>query len=95
MNILEAAKLVEARKTFKCGNVVGASFLQFGTGQMSRADMMDLIVDVDATDFYVVYSYVTPIAWFADGKWNVPDAGYSPTTKRQKTRLKLYALSPR
>lgn len=95
MNITEAAKLVAERKVFKCGNVVGTSFDQFGTGQMSHSDAIDFKAASTANDFYAVYSYVTPIAWFADGYWVVPDAGYSQTTKKQKTRLRLYALSPR
>jgi hypothetical protein len=41
-----------------------------------------------AADFYVVYSYVTPIAWFANGVWFMPDAKYSPTTSRHQSTVK-------
>lgn len=96
MNITEAARLVAERKDFVCGNVKGnhKKLGPFGTGQMSNSDANDILADRDAPDFYVVYSYATPIAWFANGYWNVPDAGYSMTTKKQKTRLRLYALTP-
>ena len=94
MNILQAAELVKDRKDFVCGNVKGNSerIGPFNTGQMSNADAALICADRDADDLYIVWSYSTPIAWFANGKWNVPEAGYSQTTKKQKTRLRLYAL---
>jgi hypothetical protein len=96
MNITEAAGMVGRREEFKCGHV-RASRDKIGpwdTGQMSEENSELILADRSAKDLYVVYSYATPIAWFARGVWNVPDAGYSQTTKKQKTRLKLYALTP-
>ena len=34
---------------------------------------------------YAVFSYVTPIAWVADGAWVIPDARYSVTTSRHQS----------
>jgi len=37
---------------------------------------------------YVVYSYLTPIAWEnADGSWTVPDVKYSVTTSRHQSKI--------
>jgi hypothetical protein len=33
---------------------------------------------------YVVYSYRTPIAWFVDDEWVVPDVRYSNTTSNHQ-----------
>jgi hypothetical protein len=33
---------------------------------------------------YVVYSYRTPIAWYAAGKWTVPATRYSMTTSNHQ-----------
>ncbi len=35
-------------------------------------------------DFYVVKSYITPIAWFTEGAWVIPDVRYSSTTSRHQ-----------
>jgi hypothetical protein len=36
---------------------------------------------------YVVYSYVTPIAWRTQGQWVTPDVKYSVTTSRHQSRI--------
>ena len=36
---------------------------------------------------YVVYSYATPIGWYANGEWTIPDVKYSNTTSRHQGRL--------
>lgn len=48
------------------------------------AEWVDMLIDAhweDGID-YLVYSYETPIAWFSDGKWTVPDVSYSVTTDK-------------
>ena len=41
-------------------------------------------------ELYVVYSYATPIAWFAPSfGWVVPDVRYSQTTGRHQSRVRL------
>lgn len=37
---------------------------------------------------YVVYSYSTPIAWYAHGTWVVPDTRYSVTTSAHQSRVR-------
>ncbi len=36
---------------------------------------------------YVVYSYVTPIAWHGPDGWTVPDTRYSVTTSKHQGRI--------
>lgn len=38
----------------------------------------------EADDFYAVFSYQTPIAWYAHGVWTVPDVKYSVTTTKHQ-----------
>ena len=40
---------------------------------------------IKAPDFYVVHSYQTPIAWFANGAWMFPPVKYSVTTTRHQS----------
>jgi hypothetical protein len=37
---------------------------------------------------YAVYSYNTPIAWYADGRWYVPEVKYSITTSMHQSRTR-------
>lgn len=37
---------------------------------------------------YVVYSYDTPIGWFLDDEWVIPDVKYSVTTSRHQSALR-------
>lgn len=39
----------------------------------------------------IIYSYSTPIAWCADGRWIIPQVTYSPTTS-SKHQSQLYRL---
>lgn len=42
---------------------------------------------------YMVWSYQTPIAWYTEAGWVVPDAKYSVTTSHHQGRL--YLATPR
>lgn len=44
---------------------------------------------VGAYPNYVIYSYSTPIAIFANGLWYLTDAHYSATTATQQSALRL------
>ena len=37
---------------------------------------------------FVIYSYVTPIAWWANGEWTVPDVTYSNTTTNHQNAVR-------
>jgi hypothetical protein len=51
-------------------------------GQLPR----ELESDVRQAD-YIVWSYGTPIAWHAGGRWTVPNVRYSITTSRHQSTL--------
>ena len=34
---------------------------------------------------YIVYSYATPIAWFKNGEWQLPNHKYSVTTSKHQS----------
>lgn len=38
--------------------------------------------------YYIVYSYGTPIAWFKNGEWLVPNLKYSQTTSRHQSLVR-------
>lgn len=38
---------------------------------------------------YVIYSYVTPIAWRSNGVWTMPDVSYSLTTTKQQSKVRV------
>jgi hypothetical protein len=46
---------------------------------------------IPATAVYVVFSYVTPIAWVdADGTVTIPDTRYSPTTTQHQGQCRAW-----
>lgn len=49
--------------------------------------------DTRNREVYVVWSYDTPIAWYTEAGWVVPDAKYSMTTSHHQGRL--YLATPR
>ena len=58
-----------------CGRLPAAEARRF----MDRAETID----------YVVYSYVTPIAWHdAETGWTVPNVKYSPTTSHHQSTIR-------
>lgn len=86
-----AEKLV-ARESFKTnGELKGVSKPEwFDFGKMSVMDYAKLqfynqFCGID----YVIYSYTTPIAWLCgDGRWVMPEADYTPTTKHHKATIR-------
>lgn len=38
--------------------------------------------------FYIVYSYNTPIAWYSDKGWFIPDTKYSVTTSKHQNYVR-------
>ena len=64
-------------------------------GVLPAAQRRTLAADFDLAgalgeELYVVYSYATPIAWYAPSfGWVVPDVKCSPTTSRHQSRVRL------
>lgn len=92
MNIIQARAKIVAREEFTAGNVKARAHGHFGVGLLPNAFHDEYERARKAKDFYAVYSYNTPIAWYANGSWTVPDVKYSVTTEKQKTRAGIRQL---
>lgn len=71
---------IRNREEFHVSNLRGTHWFA-GYGRMQDPEYSKLR-DVRERVTYFVYSYGTPIAWFVDGEWVVPNVGYSATTRR-------------
>ena len=88
-----AESYIARGEEFDAGNLYGGKRPRYFPGIMPdylsrfyRDDMRQGLID------YVVYSYMTPIAWRrTDGTWKYPEVSYSPTTTRHQhvTRMAL------
>lgn len=77
------SSFVKARKKFNAnGSLFGNNHWDEKFGQLPKNYWSDIELDSKEDDFYVVTSYYTPIAWFADGMWYVPNVRYSTTTTK-------------
>lgn len=67
----------------------GTKSLAFsGYGRLPEEFQDDLAHNYDHDDFYVVMSYGTPIAWYANGVWSMPRVKYSVTTSKHQSIVK-------
>jgi hypothetical protein len=88
----EAAPWIEARRSFKTSGALGGLAFeppvpgtQFWGGQLPQAWRERLAKQsVD----YVVFSYVTPIAWHHAKGWEFPDERYSQTTSTHQGQVR-------
>ena len=82
---------VAARADFDCnGTLKGHAGISGTWGSRLPERYFDKFrSDALADDFYCVRSYATPIAWFANGAWHVPNVKYSPTTSRHLSALHI------
>lgn len=63
-------------------------------GRMDEADRQIMIADADHDLTYMVWSYVTPVAWRrSDGFWRVSTRNYSPTTAQHLGKLRTAVSS--
>jgi hypothetical protein len=82
----EVQYAVQLRQEFTCndslrGHISGDGW---GSGRLPAQHIEAFKRASEAIDFYVVKSYGTPIAWFANGVWTVPNVKYSPTTSNHQ-----------
>lgn len=84
---------VADRVAFNCnGTLTGNAAREFGmpySGRLPAAFHSEFDKAMGAKDAYVVYSYGTPIAWFANSVWYVPNVRYSATTSRHQSAIHL------
>lgn len=84
-NLSTVHSAIERRVDFDCnGTLVGQTSSFYGLGRLPEQFRADALLAMEAYDAYFVYSYATPIAWFADGEWTIPDVKYSTTTSRHQ-----------
>lgn len=83
--------LAHMREDFQCnGTLKGVNNpSQLSSGQLPAEWRGVFYSAMDASDIYVVYSYQTPIAWYANGIWTMPDVRYSVTTSRHQSSLHM------
>jgi hypothetical protein len=65
--------------------IVGATE---GMGRLPEHYHSRFLTAAIADDLYMVYSYRTPIAWFANGEWTIPSVKYSVTTARHLSAIR-------
>lgn len=87
------AHLMKERRCWKMGHlwstdhIVGSALFDYELGQLVSKAPESMWVSVAHSD-YIVYSYVTPIAWYdVDNGWVQPSFKYSRTTTRHQNRV--------
>jgi hypothetical protein len=88
-NLHTVHQAVETRTDFECNGTLRGGAAQGGLGRLPQRHVSDYLAAYSTPDFYAVYSYATPIAWFANGAWFVPNVKYSQTTSRHLSSLHL------
>lgn len=83
--LAQAGQYIANRLSFTCNRTLRATYFNSFTGRLPEDRVTGFNRATDADDFYAVYSYQTPIAWYAHGTWVVPDVKYSPTTSRHQS----------
>lgn len=86
VNLQQVPNCIRGRLRFDANRTMrGGPEAICGTGRLPDAYVPCCFnLDRYADDFYAVYSYTTPIAWFANGQWTVPEVHYSVTTSRHQ-----------
>lgn len=83
-----AIPLIAKREPFVTGggNIKGTHFPPSAEAGWLRGDDRDLYNMHRSSHMieYVVLSYDTPMAWYADGQWFMPDTKYSATTSKHQ-----------
>jgi hypothetical protein len=71
---------VRELKPFRIGNVSGQDYLG-GTGKLPEEYAAELReANRNGLVRYILYSYLTPVAWLVEGVWVQPPVRYSVTT---------------
>ena len=91
VNLSTAGDYIASRRGFTCNGTLTGGYLDARTGRLPQDRVQGFLRATDADDFYAVYSYATPIAWFAHGVWTVPDVRYSVTTSKHQNIVRKAA----
>lgn len=87
----EHDSLISDRTPFDCNGSLTADETPYGTGRGRLPDRYSEALRTDEP-VYVVWSYSTPIAWFGNRGWVMPDTKYSVTTSRHQSKVR-YGLT--
>lgn len=84
-NLRQAVPLIEGRVEFtnSTKSLRGVTRSE-GTGRLPEKWAEEF-----GTPEYIVYSYATPIAWYGNGEWTIPDTRYSTTTSRHQHTVRM------
>ena len=83
---------ITARQPFNCNGSLTADTGRYFGGRLPLSYCNRFYTDSDAPDFYAIYSYSTPIAWYSNGQWTIPDVYYSVTTTRHQNIVRKAIL---
>jgi hypothetical protein len=86
----KAGDLIADRVAFTGNNLYGVlgsltGSVIYDTGRLPDEYEQQLRLDQPS---YIVYSYGTPIAWYCDKGWFIPDAKYSTTTSKHQNYVR-------
>jgi hypothetical protein len=81
----KAGAWIRLRKQFSTSGSLKGGYMDAGVGILPQNRVNGFMRATEADDFYAVYSYATPIAWYAHGSWVVPQVKYSATTSRHQS----------
>lgn len=84
----DAGEYIATRRTFNTHGSLSGGYMNAGIGRLPENRHTSFYRAIDADDFYAVYSYGTPIAWYSHGTWVVPTVKYSATTSRHQGIVK-------
>lgn len=79
---------VLARSEFRRGNVSGKQYDNWSDVHIGWMPPEHVPTDTNGP-FYVVKSYETPIAWYHNDMWTVPDVKYSATTTNHQHTVRM------
>ncbi len=88
-SIKNSAEYIRGRVPFDAGNLMGINTVGYG-GWASEPFVEGALAayrDFDS-DFFVIYSYQTPIAYYYRGEWHFDTLRHSLTTARHITTVK-------
>lgn len=88
VTIRTAGPAIAERRGFNANDTFTGGYFRADTGRLPQDRVAGFLRATDAEDFYAVYSYGTPIAWFAHGTWTVPEVKYSVTTSRHQSAVR-------
>lgn len=86
LNQRDAIHYIATRQEFKASALTGSNDVM-SAGRLSGAEAEKYYKERDFIK-YAVYSYNTPIAWFAMGDWYVVEQKFSVTTSKHQNYVR-------